>query len=807
MENRILHYFLPDKLVFKNITMEEMRGLAKYGHKIGKFGEDIEALDYVVIEESHQFLEICKGTSTSVHLIEHHEGRFRLMNTRGSDKNLRKHFESTKLCSDFPHCNCEADNLILRFSFSIYKDELLTCEINVSELLPKMLELLKLQDYIDFYQLKCWFKRVQESSISTTTLGIGSPMKLDELKSAPFDEQIVQLVECISESECIPTFEWGDVKQSAVTTLFPQLLTGSSSRMTEYKESHFFGEKGINQMNETLGFYFIVNLIMKQETVDYVNVRDLTHQLFTNCFERIKHHISFRSWGNSMYRSASIKSFKFSNKRFFQFLNSLAKSQSGMISISKLINEYITHQTVDKWVQALVNDNLFDLLTLVIGLEKHGKIFESDELVVLAVAHADVPVIELVAKHYEKTCKKVSDIQLKLIRDANGQARRYPATLLHVAALRGNYSVMEKLLESYEFKSMLNIPQIQNIISFCICDTQKSQDQVKTIIKIIDKLLQFNSALIQSPNLQNNNLILVPNSHVDLIMHLINLGLDIHATDDDNENVAHLSARYMSPLEYDKLLHFIYETGAVVIFHSKDKSLETPLHNAVRFLEVLDSTLELFTSANVDFNETTKFNDTVLHLATQFQKHTSAHLLDSLVQAGADFNKRLLNVSSVLHIASKEGNLTALRYFITKGIDVNIRGLKNITPLFYAIRLSKQKVQVILHTLVQHGADLNATDKLLRTPLSYALEWKKYSDVDSEIIEFLKSSGAQVFPNIVNVKAELERWYTDNIIKNVENLTETTTVSGEFESGGQKFLTYQEIEQLVSINVDFILER
>lgn len=71
--------------------------------------------------------------------------------------------------------------------------------------------------------------------------------------------------------------------------------------------------------------------------------------------------------------------------------------------------------------------------------------------------------------------------------------------------------------------------------------------------------------------------------------------------------------------------------------------------------------------------------------------------------SGFDLNKKYyLEKSSVLHIAAANNNRFMVRYFVEKGIDVNIKNDYGYTPLFYAVYYG---VEDIVKLLLELGAD------------------------------------------------------------------------------------------------------
>ncbi|CAL8124220.1 unnamed protein product [Orchesella dallaii] len=182
-----------------------------------------------------------------------------------------------------------------------------------------------------------------------------------------------------------------------------------------------------------------------------------------------------------------------------------------------------------------------------------------------------------------------------------------------------------------------------------------------------------------------------------------------------------------------------------VKFQGNKKKLEeltaqnTPLHVAVKHLELLDSTTQLFSAAKVDFNGVNKYNNTALHRAVLSQR--SATTLDALIKAGADEKARGQYNRTVLHLAARIGNLTALKFFILRGHDVNVADAKGATPLHLAVALSKTNLHEMVVLLVEKGADVSAINNQQQTPIDIANG--RSTLVETRTKEFLIQQGEQ----------------------------------------------------------------
>ena len=69
---------------------------------------------------------------------------------------------------------------------------------------------------------------------------------------------------------------------------------------------------------------------------------------------------------------------------------------------------------------------------------------------------------------------------------------------------------------------------------------------------------------------------------------------------------------------------------------------------------------------------------------------------------------------TALHSASFAGHLQVVRSLLRLGVDVDVRGYKNVTPLRFASRLGQRDV---VQCLINHGADVNSQGDDHSTPL------------------------------------------------------------------------------------------
>jgi len=125
-----------------------------------------------------------------------------------------------------------------------------------------------------------------------------------------------------------------------------------------------------------------------------------------------------------------------------------------------------------------------------------------------------------------------------------------------------------------------------------------------------------------------------------------------------------------------------------------------------------------------------------LHFAIHMKDYAKAK---SLIESGADVNKRKRRLEAPLHLAASSGQKDVAELLIAKGANINIQNSHDRTPLHLAVREDDRDM---VELLVTKGADINAKSKfdgwVSGTPLDLAID-----EGHIEIAEFLRKHGAK----------------------------------------------------------------
>ena len=100
-------------------------------------------------------------------------------------------------------------------------------------------------------------------------------------------------------------------------------------------------------------------------------------------------------------------------------------------------------------------------------------------------------------------------------------------------------------------------------------------------------------------------------------------------------------------------------------------------------------------------------------------RHGQPEIVKFLIDNGAAVNAVENDSRLALHFATICGHLSIVRYLLENNADVNLRKRLGLTPLHMVAQYSKQTD--LVQVLLEHGADIEASDDRDDTPLDWAI--------------------------------------------------------------------------------------
>lgn len=182
----------------------------------------------------------------------------------------------------------------------------------------------------------------------------------------------------------------------------------------------------------------------------------------------------------------------------------------------------------------------------------------------------------------------------------------------------------------------------------------------------------------------------------------------------------------MSPLRHaldaknDKLAQLLIATGKAPVNAETPGGL-TPLMLASK--EGLLKTTKSLLRRGAELDDTDKFKKTALFHTCE-NKTENVDLVQALLDAGADVNKKDTLGRTPLLIACQNGHLDVARMLLKKGAQINEADTGGDTPLMQACKADANKAAAMVKLLLDNGALLDCCNKQGNTPVITAVNYK-----------------------------------------------------------------------------------
>lgn len=221
--------------------------------------------------------------------------------------------------------------------------------------------------------------------------------------------------------------------------------------------------------------------------------------------------------------------------------------------------------------------------------------------------------------------------------------------------------------------------------------------------------------------------------------HMIASGADLSIRDRENNTVLHYVLTNAGEDPY-RLVHYLSSIYDISLLDVRSDSGLTPLLLGACSSQIDRRTVDLLIESGLDPSLTDKCGNSPLLLAiAEYNQDTAVELLHHGVSARVVPECGSMRGMSAVHAASQRGLMDVLESCIQRESGlVNERDVVGRTALHHAA--IGQSVACI-ELLLQHGADVGATDKEGRTPLSLYVE---NGEQEQGLITLLIDGGADV---------------------------------------------------------------
>jgi len=245
--------------------------------------------------------------------------------------------------------------------------------------------------------------------------------------------------------------------------------------------------------------------------------------------------------------------------------------------------------------------------------------------------------------------------------------------------------------------------------------------------------------------------------------YLIKFGADIYKENVHGQTVLEMVTEQQSGV----LLDFVLENSQLSRWQKLLSEKQSVLHRAIRSRKKVQ--VDILLNHGWDVNEKNKHGDTPLMLTVQnndvgltkllikrnadlYAKNNSGKdalyyslnaksmdMLNVLIHAGINVERRYKNKRTPLMIAINNGNLAAVKLLL-RGFGSNVHAVNNEGENALVMALKRRKKRVaMMEELLKKGADANSYDENGQSVLSIALSYRCYICVD-----LLLASGANV---------------------------------------------------------------
>ena len=358
----------------------------------------------------------------------------------------------------------------------------------------------------------------------------------------------------------------------------------------------------------------------------------------------------------------------------------------------------------------------------------------------------------------ELDAKEIVKLLLSKGADVNAQGNE-GITPLHIATRAGYSNIVEHLLKYGA--NVHSTSQKGHIPLFLAIENRHE--------KVVELLVEHGACV--DVNDKNNKSVLyraVEKGNSIIVKHILKHSPNLNSK--SNSSVLNIAVQGRG-IEYSQIVKNLLEYGFTVTH--KDANF---MHAAIAkgYVEIVKELLKHSTDADMFYKGTSKKRCTPLHVATINGHEEVAKLL---ISYGADVNAPDRTGKTPMFYAIEKGDLKIFKLLLTNEVDVrNDPELLNIAV--------KGGHREIVEVLLQHGADVNASDEYGRMPLHFIIldkENKRFGfpvregpriNAKGEIAKLLLSRGADVNTRLKDSMTVLHAAIDQGYVKVVEALLE-----------------------------------
>lgn len=234
-----------------------------------------------------------------------------------------------------------------------------------------------------------------------------------------------------------------------------------------------------------------------------------------------------------------------------------------------------------------------------------------------------------------------------------------PASLFNLIMHRGNYRIFDYVLNHPDsllkpYIETVTVDRTQQWIQHCVCNTSNCNTlQLKARIYMINVLWEKFGQ--NQTDILDRLLVLSNATHISLIQHLVQIGGSPFETDENNNNIAHLAASYLSKKDYLELARFLIQYNHGTVFKNRNKDHKSPIRCALENLpshevESEDYICKLLVllrdKVHIDYKKPNNHHLTIIQCAEQQVNIGRRHkcVLDEIrTQAGRKMSSQVCN--------------------------------------------------------------------------------------------------------------------------------------------------------------------